>query len=171
MKKFVFAVVALVLAAQAAPAAAASYKDRQGGFGAQFGLGFDVFGGDAGFSMAGAAEAFLTKEVSLVPRFTIDIHDGANIYTITGDLRYTLDLQGAERLQPFAEIGAGVAFLDADAANANETAFQFEFGGGANYYVADNVALGTEMLFTFPIDMWTEDFLWQWQVVTARVLF
>src|SRR3990172_2801293 len=95
--KIVFIAVALLLAAQAGTAVAASYKDRKGAFGAQFGLGFIVFDGDAGFSMAGSGEFFLTKEISLVPRATIDIHDLGNAYTFTGDLRYTLDLQGAER--------------------------------------------------------------------------
>ncbi len=167
--KIVFAVIALVLVAGAAPAGAATYKDRKGGVAAQFGLGFDVIDGDAGFSMAGSGEFFVDQNISLVPRVSIDIHDGAEIYTLTGDLRYTLDLKGAERLQPFLETGLGVACLDT--AGYNETAFQFEFGGGLNLYVADNVALGTEMLFTFPIDLGDEVFLWQWQVVTARVLF
>ncbi|MEW6778267.1 MAG: outer membrane beta-barrel protein [Bdellovibrionota bacterium] len=162
-------VLAFALCLAAAPARAGNFDDRKGAFAAQYGIGLDIIDGDAGFSMAFEGEYFFHQNVSIVPRLSLDLHDGVTIFTITGDARYTFDLR-EPRFQPFVEMGAGVAIGDPDGGDS-EAAFQFEFGGGANYYFTDNFAAGSEMLFTFPIDLFDENFAWQWQVVTVRYIF
>ncbi len=164
-------VLAFALCLAAAPARAGNFDDRQGSFAAQYGIGLDIFDGEAGFSMAFAGEYFFHQNVSIVPRLSLDLHGDGTIFTITGDARYTFDVR-EPRFQPFVEMGAGVAIGDVDAPGVDsEAAFQFEFGGGANYYFTDQFGVGSEMLFTFPIDLFDENFVWQWQVVTARYIF
>lgn len=148
-----------------------TYKNPAGHLAGQLGAGFAIGPGDPAASMAMSLEYYITNNLSIVPRFTIDVQSNARFYTITGDLRYTVPVSADDRFQVFGEGGAGVAIGDGDRPVGDDTAFQFEFGAGANYFFTDRAAIGTEALITVPIDFYGDDFAFQWQVVTLKYIF
>ncbi len=172
MRILMAAVLSAALILSASLVHAQGYKNPGGRLAGQIGLGFAFGPGDSAISMAAEGEYYITDNLSLVPRFTLDMQDRARLYTFTGDLRLTVALS---RLQLFGEGGAGVAIGEADGFR-NDTALQIEGGGGANLFFTDNAAIGTEALVAFPLGFhrygfYRNDVILQWQIVTIKYIF
>jgi opacity protein-like surface antigen len=101
------------------------------------GVGFDVWAGQR-FHPNFAAELEL-EYVDHINLSTVD----TNFLTFTGNLKAYL---ATGRCQPFALVGIGVTRFGIDAGvlgSGSESAFGARFGGGLDYYISENVSLGT----------------------------
>ena len=140
------------------------------------GLGFTV---DPGTFLMGLEVPFaVTDGVTLGPLLQVGVSDDDTWIAPTMNLRYALDLADIApdlaRLRPMVQGGLGFAYLEKDGRRGDDddTRFMFNLGFGAEYFLTDNLAFGSNMLFNIlPEDAVDEHFVWSWQLGTMRVLF
>lgn len=139
------------------------------------GLGFYTsIGSESAFGLSFNGNYYVLRQLRVGPRLSFGIDSNYTLYTLMVDAQYIFDLHTGNaqlnKLKPFAGGGLGVNILDVDRFDA-EAAFTFEFGGGADYYITPQIAVGTQMHFMFPIDLFDDAFIFQWQVVTGSYTF
>lgn len=175
--------VLLSLAMVAAPAAAeSSYKNREGKIQVGAGVGMSVSPLDVVTGIE--AQFFPADSVSIGPRLSFIPAQRMNgtvdetIFLMMLDLRFHPDLGGKNnRFKPYVGIGGGLSFIDYDAGPVDDLDISptIEFGVGADYFIADNVALGTQAHMVLPIDsdfgVLDEDVLLEWQVIRFNFIF
>lgn len=175
----------LGVALLATPAAAASsYKDREGKIQVGAGIGMSA----SPFDLTGGIEAqfFPANSVSIGPRLSfIPAERGPadsineDIYLVMLDLRFHPDMgKKLERFKPFIGIGGGLSFIDYSVPGFGsdvDIAPAIEFGGGANYFIADSVSLGTQAHLVLPFGSGfrtvEEDVVLEWQIIHFDFIF
>ena len=78
------------------------------------------------------------------------------------------------RLKPYLQGGIGMAYLEENnrPGDNDDEGFLFNLGGGADYYISDRFAIGTDLLFNIlPDKTLDENFFFSWQVATASFHF
>lgn len=140
----------------------------------QIGIGPGFILSPTGFNMGLEAEYYATKNLSVAPKFSISIPDGAEIYTISAEGRYTLDLAGndavVKNLKPWVGVGGGIIIADPDGPRGADAGIQIQMTGGANYYIHANIALSSSMEFTIPFGV-RDHFIYRWHVLQVKYLF
>jgi opacity protein-like surface antigen len=119
----------------------------------------------------------LDKWVSIGPMFQMGIDDNNMIIAPTMNITVTVpDLPGEEfdRLKPFALVGMGLAYIEDDnRQNDNSSVgFLINFGVGVEVQISDKLFVGTQMMFNFlPETTLGENFFYSWQVGGLRIAF
>jgi len=147
---------------------------RLGAFSVHGGMGLTA--SPTTFQFALGAEYFVTSNLSVGPLMQFGFEEHWSIIAPSINVRWTFDLDIESpwnRLTPFAEMGMGACYIHHDRPGDNEEwGFLINFGGGIDYYLTDDLSIGTEMLFNFlPGEVQGEHYFFSWQVVTLRFLF
>ncbi|QQR91715.1 MAG: outer membrane beta-barrel protein [Myxococcales bacterium] len=171
---FQFLVLAVFVAAFAPFPASANFEWRRDKFVA--GAGFGFTSGPSSLSLNGELSYFFTDNLSITPRFSLGLDNDFTLFLIMADLRYTFDIRDhtLQNLKPFVGFGAGISFINVDYGNRgddSDAAFTFEIPFGFDYYFDDRFALGTQMEMVIPIDLFNDNFIFQWLVITGRYAF
>jgi hypothetical protein len=175
-----FAFAALLGAALLAPAprvAAEGYRLKTGEWSPHAGIGFTA-DPDA-FLMTLGVEYGALDFMSVGPLLQLGFSDDDTIVAPTADFRFGIDLSGVSnqyvrRLEPFVNAGLGMAYIEKERGNSDrdDVGFLMNGGVGAQYWFADEMAVGTHMMFNgMPDDVLDEHFFFSWQVVTFRFRF
>ncbi len=82
-------------------------------------------------------------EIEYLNGFEPDGVPSIDALTVTGNLKAYLPM---DRFQPFALVGLGMTNYDI-AGLGNESAFTVRFGGGADYYFTENIAVGAKVSY------------------------
>lgn len=174
---FVRVCLGLVLVSSGAMGAAAQ-DTRAGDVSIAASLGFTA---DPGSFLLGFEVPFnVTDDVSVGPLLQLGLDDDWTIVAPTANVRYAFDLSGASnpdvrRLRPFVQGGLGFAYLEKERSgrsDRDDTGFLFNMGGGVEYFITDNFALGSNVMFNIlPDEVVDEHFFFSWQVGTARFVF
>lgn len=164
--------------------ARAEYADpaRKGKFQPSLGIGFAAsIGNEEAFLLGLEFGYFVHQNVVIMPRIAFGLDDSYQLYLFMVDARYVFDISHPKltHLKPFVGLGVGAAVLHFDvpdrvgtfSVDNTDAAFTFEIPVGFDYTLPKNFSVGTEMQFTIPISLYDDNFLFQWQVVTARYLF
>ena len=152
---------------------ARAYANRDGRFQIGTGLGFTV--DPTTFALGAEGAYYFTPNISINPRIAFGFGDDF-LFMIMADGRYTFDISHAKLLdlKPFAGFGLGVVIGDPEGPDDTDVAFAFEIPVGFDYYLSNynpNISLGTEMQFMIPIDLFDDNFMFQWLLVTFKYLF
>lgn len=171
---FHFLVLAVCVAASAPLSASANFEWRRERYLA--GAGFGFTSGPSSLSLNGEISYFFTDNISITPRFSLGIDDDFTLFLFMADLRYTFDIRNhtLQNFKPFVGFGAGLAFIDVDLGargNDSEAAFAFEIPFGFDYFFDDRFSLGTQMEMVIPVDLFDDNFIFQWLVITGRYAF
>jgi opacity protein-like surface antigen len=113
----------------------------------------------------------ITKNVALGPSFQLGVDDDTTFFAPTWNLELRLPL---EEVAPYAFGGAGLAYVKKDhrRGDDDDAGFLVDFGIGLDFWVSDEIALGSRMTFNFmPNDVEGETFIFSWQVLTGRFSF
>ncbi len=139
----------------------------------QVGTGVGFIMSPEGFNLGLEGEYYATKNISIAPKFAFSSVDGGELYMISAEGRFTLDLKGAmieQNLKPWVGAGAGIVIADPDARFANtDTGIQFQAGAGLNYYFTNQMALGSNMEFIVPFGI-NDHFIYRWQMLQFKIL-
>ncbi len=169
-------VLSMFLWAAAALPAAAQFFDyteieRSGHTLGSFGLGFGILGGDVPFLFAFEADYFIDQHFSIGGLTNFNV-ESFFMWTLQGVGKYTWDIDANSdffrQVKPYGQAQMGFAVLDN---GDTDTTFLAGFGLGADYFFNSRVALGTNFLFNFGNNIGTENFIFDWQVVTIKYLF
>ncbi len=165
-----------MLGTVATSAASAQYDRRDRAQDWQIGgsLGFYSSAlGRSAVSLGFTGAYYFTDNVRLMPRLSLGFDDGLTLFTLMGDVHYVFDIKsgpiGLRALKPFA--GGGLGINIADTGGNTYAGFTIALAGGLDYYLTRGFSLGTEMDFMIPITLAGDNFIFQWQVVTAKYLF
>jgi hypothetical protein len=174
--------LAAVAAAWLAPAPAHAQASKAHGLDAgdwsvHAGLGFTD--DPDGFLVAPSFEYSLTRDFSVGPLLQLSFGDDDTIVAPTLNLRYRVDLSDVDnefvrRIEPFAVLGPGFAYIDKDRrfGDDDDAGFLISGGFGADYWVTEDLAVGNTVLFNgMPDDVVNENFFFSWQVVSLRYRF
>lgn len=94
------------------------------------------------------------------------------------NLQYIIDLtpisETLGKFKPFLQAGTGFAYIHKERGrdNLDDVGFLINLGFGGDYYLNERFAVGSNMLFNImPDDVIDENFIFSWQVLTARFHF
>lgn len=113
----------------------------------------------------------VTKNVALGPSFQLGVDDDTTFFAPTWNVEFRLPL---EDVTPYAYGGAGLGYVKKDHRHGDDddAGFLFDLGIGLDFWVSDEIALGSRMTFNFmPSDVEGETFIFSWQVLTGRFSF
>ncbi|MGB0679031.1 MAG: outer membrane beta-barrel protein [Polyangiales bacterium] len=160
-----------VCACLPAAGAAQDYQLRAGRFQLGAGLGFTA--SPTTFALGFEGTYYFIDNFSITPRLAVGFDDGGTLLMLLADGRYHFDLNDYKlrALKPFIGLGLGATFAFPEGPADSDVAFTFGIPLGLDYYITDGFSLGTEMQFLIPIDLFDDNFIYHWQVLTARYLF
>jgi len=175
-----FSVTAILTIALLAPAASFARDDLRlaaGEWSPHAGIGF-IAEPDA-FLLGLGLDYGVAEFMSLGPLLQLGISDDDTIVAPTLNFHFGIPLLGASnqylrRLEPFVQAGLGMAYIEKERGNQedDDVGFLMNGGVGAQYWLNDEIAVGTSMLFNgMPEDVVDENFFFSWQVVTFRYRF
>jgi len=152
--------------------ASANGDNRKGKFQLGAGAGFGLSPG--GYTLGFEGEYYATNNISLGPKIGFISADGGDLCFMSGEARYTMDIQGTQierNFKPWVGAGAGVIAAIPDFPGADtDWGANFQMGAGFNYYFSQQFALGSNMEFLFPFGIGNEHFVYRWQVIQIKVL-
>jgi hypothetical protein len=142
--------------------------------GARAGVGFTADPGS--FLTSILADFRVLPTLSVGPLMQFGISGNTFLIAPTLNVQYTLPVtvNGAEQLKPFAQGGMGLVYIEKDlpGPNAYDTDFLINFGLGADYWLNNRMAVGSNFLFNFvPGKVLDEAFFLSWQFLTFRYNF
>ena len=168
----------LVLALVSAPLLAQAQADTPAAehkLSVSTGLGFMSSIGSGSFSQSAFLwqadfQYFLTEAISAGAFMQVAPADGLTIFNFAADARY--HFKAADKLNPYAGFGFGLAHAGADVGNASANGALFSFIAGIEYDLMEQVALTSDMRFNLVAgDSFADTFLFTWQIVGARFRF
>jgi len=137
---------------------------------AKGGLGFTLSPTD--FLLTAEADYFFTNNFAIGPLLQFGIDDDPFLFAPTVNFKGVFDLPQVPRLKPIVEGGLGLVYRDDAHPDRSETDFLINFGGGFQYFLGDEVALGNEILFNFiPGEVNGDSFFFSWQMLTISFMF
>ena len=120
----------------------------------------------------------VSEYVRIGPLVQLGIEDDRTIVASTVNFQFVLDLARIARhlghVLPYLQSGLGFAYFDEDRRDGdeNEVGFLINVGCGLEYYLMDNFAFGSSMLFNFmPGEVLGERAFFSWQVLTCTFRF
>ena len=121
------------------------------------------------------ADYALDENYSVGPLIQFGNSDDDTIFTASAQIKRYIDLDDSETVRPYAQVGAGIAFLDKDedgGRTRDGLGFLFNVGIGADFPIDDNISLGTSILFNIlPAKVAGENFFFSWQVLSVKISF
>lgn len=141
------------------------------------GLGF-IHDPDA-FLMGVGLDVGVARWMSLGPLLQAGVGDDQTVIAPTANFHFGIDLSGVSnryvrRIEPFIQTGVGAVYIEKERGNndVDDWGFLVNGGVGAQYWLTDEMAVGSNMLFNgMPEDVVDENFFFSWQVVTFRYRF
>lgn len=172
--------VASILVAWLAPATSLAGEDVRlaaGEWSPHAGIGF-VADPDA-FLLGLGLDYGVAEFMSLGPLLQLGLSDDDTLVAPTLNFHFGIPLSGVSnqyvrRLEPFVQAGLGMVYLEKERGNDedDDAGFLMNGGVGAQYWLTDDMAVGTNMLFNgMPEDVLDENFFFSWQLVTFRYRF
>ncbi len=174
IKAFVALAIALGIALSSpATTQAQPYHHRARKFQVGLGGGFiaDPGGGSFGFDFS----YYFINLIAISPRFSAAFANNKNFFNLMVDARFTFELtdvpSALRPLKPFVGGGIGLVIADFEGVDV-KAAFSPEVIFGAEYFVNNEISLGTQMNFFWLVDdVFDESFVFQWHLLTVRYLF
>jgi opacity protein-like surface antigen len=175
-----FAVAAILIALLAPTATFAADGDvrlKAGEWSPHAGIGF-IAEPDA-FLLGVGLDFGVASWLSLGPLLQAGFSDDDTIVAPTLNFHFGIDLSGVSnqyvrRIEPFVQAGLGMAYIEKERGNDEDDDLGFLMNGGvgAQYWLTDEMAVGTSLLFNgMPEDVLDENFFFSWQLVTFRYRF
>ena len=178
-----------LMAAPARPAAAEHDEHRIGGglgarsvsiaerpFSLHMGLGFTA--SPTLFLTAVEGNVALSEYVRIGPLIQIGSDRNRTLVAPSAQVQFVLDLEQLAPhpvpLKPFAQMGLGFAYLDQGGRRRkkDDVGFLIHMGGGIEYYLMDNFAIGTRMQYNWlPHEVIRERGFFSWQVLSLTFRF
>ncbi len=173
MKKTVPLLLLTAAVLLAAPfAASANGDNRKGKFQLGAGAGFTL--NPEGYTLGFEGEYYATNSISLAPKIGFASVDGGDLCFMSGEARFTMDIQGSQierNFKPWVGTGVGLIAAIPDFPGADtDWGANFQMGAGFNYYFSQQFALGSNMELLFPFGIGDEHFVYRWQVLQMKVL-
>ncbi len=172
--------VCTALALVATTVTAATAQDQRETAGPSLGISFGFTADPENFLLAFEAPFGVAPGVTVGPLLQLGLSDDWTIVAPSANVRYAFDLSAAStpevrRLSPFIQGGLGFAYLDRDRSgrrDRDDTGFLFNMGGGIEYFVTEQFAVGSSIMFNvLPDSVIGENFFFSWQMGSARFLF
>ena len=168
--------LAFVLLTGLAPGARAQVADPVG---PSLGVAFGFTADPGTFLLAFEAPFEVAERLTVGPLVQLGLSDDWTIVAPTANVRYAFDLSDSSnadvrKLRPFIQGGLGFGYLEKDRRRGDDddTRFLFNLGGGVEYYLTDNVALGSNMLLNvLPDSAVGENVFFSWQLGSVRFVF
>ncbi len=135
------------------------------------GLGFTLNPTD--FLMVLQFDYFFARTFSVGPLLQFAVDDRF-IFAPTLNFQAAFNLPGVDRLEPFVQGGLGLAYMTKGSGSdfEDDTGFLFNFGGGVEFFVLNNLSVGSDILFNImPDEVLDKRFFFSWQLVTFRFQF
>lgn len=143
---------------------------------------------EAGLGFSDDPDAFLLSAelpfqihegFSLGPLVQFGLDDDFLFVAPSLDVRYTADLSRlnnafVKRLRPFAQVGAGLMYIDLDdrPGDDDDASFLLHLGAGAHYRLTQRIDVGTRFNFNImPDDVFRENFIFTWEVARISYAF
>lgn len=126
------------------------------------------------FLLASQVDYRFADGLSLSPLVQLGLSDDDVLLAPSFNLKYTFDLSTEQRkipVKPFMEGGVGFCYLHKEhrRGDDDEVGFLLNFGFGADFYVTDRVALGSNVLFNvLPGEVLGEHFFFTWEFIALR---
>ncbi len=139
------------IAESATPSSVPSAVSRAGRF--VLGAGLGLMGGtvdDEAFALGVSGDYYFTNELSLGPLVQMGFTGDLFQFGLSGQLKYTMDVQQIPALKPHLE--AGIGFLYANLENGrsdDDVSFLIPLGFGVEYRLNRNVSLDTTFYLNF----------------------
>jgi hypothetical protein len=128
------------------------------------------------FLLAFEGNYYVNHHVAFGPLLQLGVADKRVLVAPTLNLRGAFDLgiPDMAALQPFVQGGLGLAYLNRDnrRGDDDDVGFLLNFGFGVDYYVRDDLSIGSDMLFNvLPDETLGENFFFSWRVVSLSFHF
>jgi opacity protein-like surface antigen len=146
-------------------------EDREGHWIGEAGAGFTS--SPDTFLLTVEGDYYFDQHVALGPLLQLGLSGDDTIIAPTANVRYVFDAAETP-FKPFVQGGAGFAYLEKDGRRGDDDdiGFLFNFGGGTDFRISDNMQLGTGVMFNFlPGDVLGEDYFFSWRVLSVGVRF
>jgi hypothetical protein len=147
-----------------------SPNDREGRFMAGSSAGFGVVGSEGMFVTDLALDYFIHPNISVGYEMIFGVQD----FFVWGNQavgKHTFDFDRTDwskDLKPYLEMLLGFVV---SANGGTDVGFLGGFGFGADYFVDQHWALGTNMIFDFSNEIAGKNFAWIWKVIEFKYLF
>ena len=172
MKKRVVTIVVALLWAAPGFAQSTESEGDEGHWSIGAGMGFTA--SPETFLMNFEAEYHFTDHLSVGPALHVGVASGGTIVSPFANVRYRFgplpfDNDFLKKFRPHIQGGLGLTYYSF---GPGDTGMLLNFGGGLEYMVSDDFALGSRMLFNvLPVDAGGDNFYWSWEIIGARIRF
>ncbi len=159
---------------------AAGAQEKRESVGPSIGASIGFTADPGTFLLALEAPFRVAPHITVGPLLQLGLSDDWTIVAPTANVRYAFDLSsasspGVRKLSPFIQGGLGFAYLERDRngrRDRDDTGFLFNMGGGIEYFVTEQFAVGSSIMFNvMPDSVIGENFFFSWQMGSARFLF
>lgn len=128
------------------------------------------------FLLAFEGNHYVNHNLAIGPLLQLGVADKRVLLAPTLSFRgvFDLGLPELEALQPFVQGGLGLAYLNRDnrRGDDDDVGFLLNFGLGVDYYLRDDLSVGSDMLFNvLPDETLGENFFFSWRVVSLSFHF